>query len=413
MRVCIAFSLIVVFVGIVVGCGNSAGGSQSESSGSTTLSTASTTSSELLVTGPTREPSTTEPAKSNGGAIGQRFASRIEGLPLQAPTTTVGFGLNSLWLVDYGDYKCADTGADMGSVGGQASAGSCVAPEKVFLRRMDPETNEVSSATPLNGSEIADVAFGAGSAWIVVNYPAPSSGALFEMDSKTSETLARIPIASPSGVAFAEGSVWVVSGNRGTLLRLDPETGEATANIKVSGGGAGDVAVGDKVMWVANWGSPARPVGQDRFGGKKVVRVDPETNSVAAEAPVEQKAPEGGASSVAVDEQSGAVWATSVNGKLFRLAPETNRKVAEIKLGDYAWEVETFAGDAWVIYETGVYDPSETSTQRAARIDSATNQVIGSIEAKDASGLAAGRNALWLTISNMEKGTGALTRIVP
>ncbi len=395
---------LMVFAGTLAGCGASVSGNQSESSRPISPTTAETSGPES-----TRESSTTgtttraSTASSTESTTGQRFALRTERTPLQGPTTTAGFGSNSLWLFDLGDYRCKDTGG----------AGACVAPERVFLRRMPPATKEVSAVQPLEASEVAGVAFGAGSAWIAANLPGPASGVLFESDAKTSKVLARLTIASPAGVAFGEGSVWVTSADRGTLLRLDPRTGEATANIKVSEGGTNAVEVGDKAVWVASWGAPARTAGHDRFGGKKVVRVDPETNRVTAEIPVEEKAPEGGASSVAVDEESGAVWTTSVNGKLFRLDPQTNRKVAEVELGDYAWEVETFAGDAWVIYETGVYDPSKSATRRVARIDSATNQVVGSVEAKGASDLAVGREALWLTTSSMEDGTGSLTRIVP
>ena len=404
MRVRTVFSLVVL-ISMMSGCGSSVSGDQTESDSSAAVTTLDSSATE-----PTRESSTTG---STENASEQRFASSVEITQLQSPTTAVGFGFNSLWTVDLGGYKCADTGSEMGGAGGQAAAGSCLAPEKVFLRRVSPEADEVSGAIPLKGSEVTDIAFGDESAWIGVNYPGPSSGALFELSSKTSKILDRSPVASPAGVAFGEGSVWVTSGDRGTLLRLDPRTGEATANIKVSGGGTNAVALGEGAVWVASWGTPSGSNGQDRFGGKEVVRVDPETNGVAAEIPVEENALEGGASSVTVDKETGAVWATSVNGKLFRLDPETNQTVAEVKLGDYAWEVETFAGDVWVIYETGVYDPSQKATQRVARIDADNNKVIGSREAKNASGLAAGQNALWLTTSSMENGAGTLTRIIP
>jgi streptogramin lyase len=306
-------------------------------------------------------------------------------------------------MVDLGDYQCNDTGG----------AAACTGPQSVFLRAMSPESYEVTATASFEGLMDAAVAVGADAVWVAGVPRNPSSGGLFRMDPGTGDVSSRLPVDSPSAVDLGEDSVWVTSEARGALIRVDPGSGEKMADVNVSSGGASGVAAGESAVWVASWGPVSGPGGEDRYGGKKLIRVNPDTDEVTAEIPIEQNAPEGGASSVAVDEETGAVWATSVNGKLVRVDPGTNRIVAELDLGDYAWEVETFAGDAWVIYETGVNDPSTPATQRIARIDSGTKRPVGSIAVDGARDLAVGRDALWLTSSDIESGAGSLTRIEP
>lgn len=409
------FICLVILVGALSGCGSSVSEDRSSDSGpqtaaavdaaSTTEPAEKTSTSETTAKAPATGPegSTVKGNTSEEDTSEEKFALRTEEIPLQRPITTVGFGLGSLWLVDLGNYECDDTGG---------GAAACAAPRTIFLRALSPESYEFSTRVPFKGSMDASVAFGAGSVWVSAIPQNPSSGGLFRVEPETGEVLSRLPVESSTAVAFGEGSVWVTSEERGALLRVDPDTGETTAEIKASSGGANDLAVGGGAVWVASWGPVSGPVGQDHFKGKKLVRVDPETGEVAAEVPIEQNVLEGGVSSVAVDDETGAVWATSVNGKLFRVDPETNRIVAEVNLGDYAWKVETFAGDAWVIYETGINDPSG-ATQCVVRIDSETNRPVGSMKVKNARDLAAGRDALWLTTSDVESGAGSLTRIVP
>ena len=59
--------------------------------------------------------------------------------------------------------------------------------------------------------------------------------------------------------------------------------------------------------------------------------MDPETNRVVAEIPIEADSPDGGAQGVAVGE--GATWVTSVGGKLFKVDPRTVQAVGDEDLG--------------------------------------------------------------------------------
>ena len=333
--------------------------------------------------------------------------------PQDGPVSVAGFGAGSLWVTDLGDYRCDDT---------PGVEGSCSGPKEVSLKRLNPETREVVATIPLRGTEGVSMAFGAGDAWISYdNYLRPSESGVLRLDAQTNEITHRIPVEAPSGVAFGEGSLWVTSLQAGTVLRVDPETNEVAEEIQVSGGGASDVAVGKGAVWVASYGDPngdqglseadyERGTRPEPLEDAKLVRIDPESAEVVAEVPVESRAIEGGASSVAVED--GAVWVTSVDAKLLRVDPETNKIVARLDVGDYSFEVGIGAGSVWVVSEVGVDDPN-AYTERLTRVDPKTNGATGSLDVRDAGGLAFGDEAVWFSTGSIERGEGALIRIEP
>jgi len=231
-----------------------------------------------------------------------------------------------------------------------------------------------------------------------------------------------VRVKSPLGVDFGDGALWVASRN-GAVSRVDPGSGEVEAKIRVSAGGANDVAVDEKsgAVWVAVTGSPedgaelspedydrgTRPEPNEDF---KLVRVDLAANRVVAEVPIEENAIEGGASSVAVG--GGAVWVTSVNGKLLRVDPDTNRVVDKLSIGDYSFDVEASEESIWASSEVNVNDHA-TYTHRLTRVDPTSNHVVDSVDVKNASGLALAESSAWATSGNIETGEGSLISLTP
>jgi hypothetical protein len=100
-----------------------------------------------------------------------------------------------------------------------------------------------------------------------------------------------------AGLALGEGGLWTLDRDAGELLRLDPQTLEVDASIRVeaTSRGPSSVAVGEGFVWAAN-----ATVGT-------VTKVDPKTNSVVATIPVD------GAQEVATGE--GAVWRDDKQGQ--------------------------------------------------------------------------------------------------
>ena len=220
---------------------------------------------------------------------------------------------------------------------------------------------------------------------------------------------------SPSGVAFGFGSAWVTDAISGTVLRIDPGTGEVVARIGV-GRGAGDVAADERggAVWVAGRYLPEvdehlrGSLGPKRSKARKLTRVDPRTNRAVAEVPIEEATPVGGARSVAVGE--GAVWAASATGKLFGVDPRTNEVAAVVPLGDYAWDLAVSGGYVWA---TAM---KNSGTTRLKWVDPRTAEVLGSRDLGRADSEGYGRLAssggdVWFVSGAEKKGT--LTRISP
>src|SRR5215207_6161711 len=168
-------------------------------------------------------------------------------------------------------------------------------------------------------ANITEVAFGAGYEWVSSGdyYPGPvgrrqPGDVMLRVDPRTNRVVDRIPVDSPSGLAFGHGSVWVTSAAYGTVSRIDPQTGEVVAKIEV-GRGAVDESSG--AVWVAGLDLSEDYVEYDppKYSeDRKLSRVDPATNRVVAEIPIRAGWPDGGAQSVAAGK--GAMWAQSVDG---------------------------------------------------------------------------------------------------
>ena len=142
----------------------------------------------------------------------------------------------------------------------------------------------------------------------------------------------------------------------------------------------------------------------------ELVRINPETNQIAAEVPIEESAIQGGASGVAVG--GGSVWVTSVNGKLLRVDPATNKVVATLPIGDYSFGVEASEDAVWATSEVNVNNYA-SYTHRITRVNPASGRVVGSVDVKNVSGLALSGGEAWVTTSNTETGEGSLISLTP
>ncbi len=355
-------------------------------------------------------PTSEEADRKRTGVMPREDLSAISrSFSLDSPTTVVGFGGSSLWVVDYGDYECDDTA-------------SCSGPERVFLKRLDPDTREAEATFPLRGTDGAGVAFGAGSAWISYsNYDRPRESGVLRVDLETNQIVRKIPTEKPPWeIAFGEGSVWFTSELSGVVSRLDPATNEVAQEIETGKSELGGVAVGGGSVWAASYGlSGASAIPDESYETNtlpepnpeaRLLRLDPERGEVVAEVPVEETALEGGASDAAVGE--GAVWATSFNAKLLRIDPGTNAVTARDDIGDYSFDVEVGEGHVWAESEVNVNGGGGYAI-RLSRLNPETGAVSGYLDRKNMSGLAVGGGAVWAGIGGVEGGEGGLIKISP
>ena len=364
---------------VVVGCGGGAPGKadgRNDERGDGGRGTAATTNEET--TAPEGDRPASGAARKRGGLDAEAVSPGQAYMP-------VGFSEGFLWATDL--LVCNDTGSASASSAASVAA-SCAGPNKTLLKRLDPRTGEEVAAIPLKGffANIPEVAFGAGSVWISSGdyYPEPVSrrhpgdGPVLRVDPETERVVDRIPVDSPTGLAFGHGSVWAASAAYGTVSRIDPKTGEVAAVIEV-GRGAVDIATdeGSGDVWVAGLylaedfsGDPSH----ENSEYNKLSRMDPVTNRMVAEIPIVAHARYGGAQSVAVGE--GAVWAQG-GGKLFKVDPTTNKVVARLSLGDYSSHLAVYGGAVWATVQVSSrprasYGPLAT---RLVRVDPRTGQV--------------------------------------
>ena len=95
------------------------------------------------------------------------------------------------------------------------------------------------------GNWVDPIALGGGAVWI------GGGAGLSKVDPVTASPLfSSRPAPEVTGIAFGEGSVWVVSDTERSLMRLNPETGDEEAHIELHGT-AGELVVDSGLVWVA------------------------------------------------------------------------------------------------------------------------------------------------------------------
>lgn len=232
----------------------------------------------------------------------------------------------------------------------------------------------------------------------------------------------------PAG--FGEGSLWatdifvcndtsvfgVGGGACGVeagmpIKRLDPQSGEQQAAVELEDFSANttEVAFGAGSVWVSSADYEPGPV-EERQSRDAVFRVDPQTNRLADQIPLDP--PTG------VAFGHGSVWSvSSAYGTLSRIDPASGEVVAKIKVGRGAVDVavDEESGAVWVagLYlpkDYDNYDPSEDlGANKLSRVDPKTNRVVAEIpvraDASEANGeatdggaqnVAAGEGAVWV-----------------
>jgi streptogramin lyase len=207
------------------------------------------------------------------------------------------------------------------------------------LLRVDPKTNRVVATIAVSGGDWP--VFGGGSIWL------SETGRITEIDPATNSITKHIVVdtleADP--LVYSFGSLWLVN-REGQLLRVNPATGTTLATIKVQGPADWSpiLATGAGSVWVASG---------DRHA---VIRVDPATNSISGAVTGISHT----SSLLTVGVGQNAVWAhanaaADGRGILYRIDPAKAKIVAKIVTsqvagGQYGGTNIAFgAGSIWTI----------------------------------------------------------------
>src|SRR3954468_24500087 len=197
----------------------------------------------------------------------------------------------------------------------------------------------------------------------------------------------------PSDVVAAYGAVWVV--NDDAVGRIDPKKNAlALSKFIFAGQGAGSIAAGSNLLWVAanisnevdvidpstnkvvkrirtaaselTYGDGAVWVTQP--GGATIQRIDPvKQQLVGPKVPV-------GHQPAGLAAGNGAVWVTNqADSTVTRVDSKTNKVVATIKVGANPTDVAIGEGGVWV---------TNANNATVSRIDPATYKVAATIKMK-------------------------------
>src|SRR5262249_54285514 len=172
--------------------------------------------------------------------------------------------------------------------------------------------------------------------------------------------VATIPLKGyPDWLEIGFGSLWVSNAGVGAVQRLDLETNQVVAEVKVNRPCAA-MAVGYDSVWVAS------------RADKAVYRIDAKTNKVAAAVPVTIADTE---ASIAAGE--GGIWVlTDKKGVLSRIDPQTNKVVAQVPVKPHSYAAMAGFGAIWV---TNTGEPRSADNGSVQRVDPKTNAVVATI----------------------------------
>ncbi len=192
------------------------------------------------------------------------------------------------------------------------------------LSRVDPQFGRVTKTLDIAGSsDDGTVAVGGGSVWT-----ANGDDTLARVDPVELRLVGQGLAASPVGLVYAAGSVWVANGREQTVSRFNPGTFAEGPIHRTSVGEAPQaVAFGDGAIWVAN-------------SDDTVTRVDTGTYATST-IPV-------GHSPAAIAFGDGSVWVAESGGTVSRIDPATRKVVGTIHLGNAPSGIAIGYGRIWV-----------------------------------------------------------------
>ncbi|HYN08383.1 MAG TPA: hypothetical protein VES67_13450 [Vicinamibacterales bacterium] len=284
--------------------------------------------------------------------------------PVAAPAVTLPFArLKAEATFDVSGERVVLAAADAIWIGSR---------ETSSVVRIDPKTGKITQTVKLAAPPCGGLVEGFGALWIPL---CGSPAGLARLDTKTYEVAATISrgISTIAGApASAARSVWLVADQKGTLLRIDPETNAGIAEIHL-GAGARGVVSGPDALWV--------PVSSSQA----VVRINPNNNLIVETIKV-GKQPR----SVSVGE--GAVWSLNAgDGSVSRIDPKTNKVTATVTLGVKIGEGQMVAGEG-SIWITSPAAP-------LIRVDPRTNRVAQIFTGAGGGAMALGHGSLWIASS--------------
>ena len=203
--------------------------------------------------------------------------------------------------------------------------------------------------------------------------------------------LAVFPVpGNPDWQVITKDAVWVTSGRKNLVGRLDPKTNAVVTLVETGVRPCSGLVEAFGSVWVPICGE------QDKPETKGLQRIDPKTNKVTATLAIGPALSEGG-----LTANADSIWMlTDMKGLLARIDPDTNRMVAEIQVPSGSSVVVLGEDNAiWVV---------STENSVVVRIDPATNLITDRVKV--------GSNPRFTTVGGgsiwtLNQGDGTVSRV--
>jgi len=207
--------------------------------------------------------------------------------------------------------------------------------------------------------------------WIV----SCGSQALARIETATGKPVATVSTgsgAAATAVAASTDSIWMLTDDKTTLTRIDPDTNSVVSEFRL-GAACRSVTFADSSLWVV---CP---------GEKRIVRINPLTNLVLARIEVTPEP-------VSLAFGDNAIWVLSrAQGKVARIDPKTNKVVATIDLGFTNADGNVTFGDGFV----WVSSPGFPITKISPQLEK--EKVVQQFAGEGGGMIQFGLNSIWLT----------------
>ncbi len=136
----------------------------------------------------------------------------------------------------------------------------------------------------------------------------------------------------PSGIAFADGSLWIGHRTLREVWRVDPQSGLVQTRIPSGSSAPTAVAAGDGEVWAV---APSS-------SGSTLLRIDPASDSVVDSYPV-------GVIGNAIAVGDGRVWVASETSRAVLVLSTTGQRLARVAVSGAPSAVALDRGGAWTV----------------------------------------------------------------
>jgi virginiamycin B lyase len=252
-------------------------------------------------------------------------------------------------------------------------------PDK--LEKVDAKSNKPGDPASGLKKPCGGMVSAFGSLWA----PTCGDGSLQRLDAKTMKVTATIATGTADAlgsIAASSDSVWMLTDNKATLSRIDPDQNAVSGEFRLPAG-CRSLTFAENALWIA---CPAL---------NKVLKINPATNNV-------DKRIEVAANPISIAAGQGSIWVLGgKDGKIDRIDPKTDKVIKTIDLLAPAVDGAVAFGEGYL----WVTMPGFPLT----RIDVASETVAQQFWGEGGGAILTSPGALWLT--NLNNGT--ISRIDP